>query len=143
MTRKVSSAEKAIKPLVAAEVARRIEGENPFLSFLRDQGSSIPVAEYGGIPFGPGATEHGDSTISDIWISPLHEGKGAGSALIKALEQVIRDRGYGDASIQVAAANKRALHLYRHLGYIEHWLRPEFDPILETRLKKVGLKKQF
>jgi GNAT superfamily N-acetyltransferase len=93
------------------------EGENPFLPFPRDQGTRVLVAEYGGMPVGLGATEHGDNNISDIWISPLHEGKGAGSALIKALEQVIRDRSYGDASIQVAAANKRRCAVVRGRDY--------------------------
>lgn len=66
---------KAIKPLVTADLARRIEGENPLLSFLRDQGSGVLVAEYGGIPVGLGATDQADNNISDIWISPVHEAR--------------------------------------------------------------------
>ena len=107
---------KAIKPLVPAEVAERIEIDNPFWPFLRDQGASILVAEWGGVLVGLGATEHADNNISDIWVSPTHEGNGAGSALIGALEQVIRDRGFREETLQVAAGNERALDLYLHLG---------------------------
>jgi len=131
----------AIKPLVAADVAKRIENNNPFLPFLRDQGARVLVAELDGALVGLGASEHGDNNISDIWISPLHEGKGAGSALITALEQVISDRGFADVTIQVAAANKRALSLYRHLGYVEQWRREELDPILGVSFEKVGPRK--
>lgn len=87
--------------------------------------------------------EHADDTISDIWISPSFEGRGAGSALIKALEAEIAERGYSEAQMQVAALNERALGLYEHLGYLQIWRKTMFDPILETTLEKIGLSKKL
>ncbi|WP_394713532.1 GNAT family N-acetyltransferase [uncultured Roseibium sp.] len=130
-------------PLVDPAVARRILGANPFVPFLHDQGKNVLVATYGDTPAGIGASENLDNHISDIWVSPAFEGKGVGSALIGAAEQAIRGRGYLEASIHVAADNKRALGLYTHLGFAEQWRRQEFDPILNTALAKVRLIKRL
>ncbi|WP_342585791.1 GNAT family N-acetyltransferase [Sinorhizobium alkalisoli] len=115
----------------------------PILScrFCKNWGPRVVVAEIGGAAAGIGACECNDNTISDIWIAPAFEGRGAGSALIGALEAQIAGRGYAEAHIQVAVRNERALQLYRHLGYRETWRKVLFDPILETDLEKVGLSK--
>lgn len=63
-------------PLVPVEVASRIEKENPFFTFLKDQGGKILVAEADGALAGIGASEHSDNYISDIWVAPEHERKG-------------------------------------------------------------------
>ncbi|ASY63870.1 acetyltransferase [Sinorhizobium sojae CCBAU 05684] len=137
----LSAWRKGIGPLVSASVAARITASNPFVPFLRELRSLALVAEIDGRAAGIGACERGDDTISDIWIAPAFEGRGAGSALIRALEAQIAGRGYAKAHIQVAALNERALQLYRHLGYREIWRKVLFDPILETDLEKIGLSK--
>lgn len=133
--------QKGIAPLVSVNVAAAIEQTNPFLPFVRELGSRILVAETDGEPAGLGACEHGDDVISDIWVDPAFEGRGAGSALMKALESQIAHRGYRQARIQVAAQNARALQLYQHLGYQVRWRKVAFDPILRIDLEKVGLSK--
>ncbi|TAY79725.1 GNAT family N-acetyltransferase [Rhizobium ruizarguesonis] len=137
----LASWRKGILPLVAAEVALRIEKDNPFIPFLNEQGGSILVAEADGALAGLGASEYRDNHISDIWVAPEHEGKGVGSALIKALEDQFRAQGFSEATIQVSANNKRALGLYQHLGYHETWRGFDHDPILNTSLEKVALIK--
>ncbi|WEX86061.1 GNAT family N-acetyltransferase [Sinorhizobium garamanticum] len=132
---------KGIKPLVSAQVAAKIAASNPFLPFLRELGSRVLVAEIDSEPAGLGASEREDDTISDIWIAPTFEGRGAGSALIGALEAEIAARGYAEAHIHVAAMNERALRLYQHLGYRQLWREVLFDPILENNLEKIGLSK--
>ncbi len=132
---------KGIRPLVSAHVAEATEQTNPFLPFVRELGPRILVAEVGGAPAGLGASENEDDVISDIWVAPAFEGRGAGSALIKALEAQIAERGYRQAAIQVAARNERALQLYQHLGYRVLWRKVAFDPILQTELEKIGLSK--
>ncbi len=134
---------KGIKPLVPAEVALAIEQDNPFVPFLRQMGSSILVAEVEGQAAGIGACEHADDTISDIWVAPAFEGRGAGSALIRALETQILDRGYSEARIEVAAANERALELYQRLGYQQLWRKVVSDPVLRTKLEKIGLARRL
>ncbi|NSZ66056.1 GNAT family N-acetyltransferase [Agrobacterium tumefaciens] len=136
----LASWRKGIKPHVDDAVAARIEDQNPF---IRQLGPQILVAEYQGKAAGIGASEHGDNQISDIWVAPEFEGRGAGWLLIRALERQIADRGFAEAFIHVTAANGRALGLYRHLGYRDVWQRSEFDPILEATLEKIRLKKIF
>ena len=137
----LASWKKGIMPLVPVEVASRIEKENPFVPFLKDQGGNILVAEADGALAGIGASEHADNCISDIWVAPEHEGKGIGTALILALEAQFRDRDFREASIRVAADNLRALDLYLHLGYHETWRGFDYDPILCVTLEKVALLK--
>ncbi|PDT45665.1 GNAT family N-acetyltransferase [Sinorhizobium fredii] len=134
---------KGIRPLVPAEVALAIEEDNPFVPFLRQMGSSILVAEIEGQAAGIGACENADDTISDIWVAPEFEGRGGGSALIKALETQIFDRGYSEARIEVAAANERALGLYQRLGYRPLWRKVVLDPVLRTDLEKIGLARRL
>lgn len=133
--------QKGIAPLVPANVAVSIGQTNPFLPFVRELGSRILVAETDGEPAGLGACEDGDDVISDIWVAPACEGRGAGSALIRALESQIARRGYRQARIQVAAQNERALQLYQRLGYRVLWRKIAFDPILKIDLEKIGLSK--
>ncbi|OHV82517.1 GNAT family N-acetyltransferase [Ensifer sp. LCM 4579] len=137
----LSAWRKGIAPLVTETVATRIAASNPFLPFLEGLGSRVLVAEIDGAAAGIGACERNDDTISDIWIAPAFEGRGAGSALIGALEAQIAGRGYAEAHIQVAARNERALQLYRHLGYREIWRKVLFDAVLETDLEKISLSK--
>jgi [ribosomal protein S18]-alanine N-acetyltransferase len=132
---------KGIEPLVPEHVSLKIERSNPFLPFLQELGSRALVAEIDGEPAGLGACEHADDTISDVWIAPAFEGRGAGSALIRALEAEIAGRGYAAVQIQVAALNARAFQLYQHLGYRRLWRKVLFDPILEIELEKIGLSK--
>jgi ribosomal-protein-alanine N-acetyltransferase len=101
------------------------------------------VAEVQGRAAAIGACEDADDCISDIWVAPAFEGQGAGSALIRALEVQILSRGYTEARIQVAAANARALGLYRHLGYRQLWRRIVSDPVLGTQLEKIGLARRL
>ena len=134
---------KGLKPHVPDTVAARIERGNPFLPFLREMGSRVLVAVVDGSAAGIGACEHGDDYISDVWVSPRFEGRGAGKALVRALEREISMRGYPLARIDVAAANVRALQLYKHLGYTQAWRSTVQDPILEISLEKIGLVKSL
>ncbi len=88
-----------ILPLVTDDIVSRVEKYNPFIPFLEEQGGNILVVETDGVLAGIGAAEHGDNHISDIWVAPQHEGKGVGSALIAALEEQFRARGFAEATI--------------------------------------------
>ncbi|HCV71399.1 MULTISPECIES: GNAT family N-acetyltransferase [Rhizobium/Agrobacterium group] len=137
----LASWRKGILPLVNAEVASRIESNNPFIPFLKEQGENILVASVDGVLAGLGASEDRDNHISDIWVAPENEGKGVGSALIAALEERFRAAAFAEATISVSADNARALGLYLHLGYHETWRGFAHDPILDTTLEKISLAK--
>lgn len=134
---------RGIAPIVPKDVRQKIVSDNPFLPFLKTLGPAVIVATIDGAPVGIDACEHADNTISDIWVSPAFEGRGIGSALVRALETEILGRKYKTANIQVAALNTRAFCLYRHLGYREEWRQVTFDPILNVELEKIGLSKRL
>ncbi|KQV35592.1 MULTISPECIES: GNAT family N-acetyltransferase [unclassified Rhizobium] len=134
---------KGIGPLVPAATSSKIESKNPFIPFLSEMGARILVAIVDGRAAGIGACENEDDYISDIWVSPEFEGRGVGSALVRALEREILSRGYPAARIHVAAANERALGLYERLGYKQNVRETAFDPILEIYLEKIGLQKNL
>ena len=87
------------------------------------------------------ATELGDNYISDVWVAPDHEGRGVATALIAAVEAVIRARGFDCFEIEVLTANERALRLYRHLGYEVTWQGCRDDLALAQELPKTRLSK--
>ena len=71
-----------------------------------------------------------DPGTGRLWmlaVRPSWQGLGVGTALIAALEERVRERGLGQASLTVELDNPRAEALYRRLGYtggpevIESW----------------------
>jgi GNAT superfamily N-acetyltransferase len=47
------------------------------------------------------------------------EGKGAGSALMRAAESWARDRGYRTLTLNVFGGNSHARDVYEHLGFVQ------------------------
>lgn len=135
--------QKGIGPLVPVSVYQRVSAENPFRPFLAVLGENVLVAEIENHVVGLAARENGDNHITDLWVDPDSEGMGAGSSLLGTLEMQIFDSGYGNANIDVAAANARALSLYQHRGYEIDWQERRFDPILQIELEKIGLSKSL
>lgn len=111
---------KGIGDLVGLGAHSRIS-EATFSGFAETSHAEIVVAELNGEVVGFAGTEHGDNCISDVWVAPLYEGRGLGTALVTSLELIIADRGYDDAEIEVLSVNGRALRLYRRLGYTVIW----------------------
>lgn len=112
-----------------------------FALFVTVHRGEILVAEIGGAVAGFACTELGDNYISDVWVSPDQEGRGVATALIAAVEAVIRTRGFDGFEIEVLSANHRALRLYRHLGYRTVWEGSRDDPALALELPKTRLRK--
>lgn len=55
--------------------------------------------------------------IGELATREAAEGRGVGSALVRACEQWAREQGYRMIGLATGAANARALGFYRHLGY--------------------------
>lgn len=54
--------------------------------------------------------------LEDLFILPVHQGKGYGSEVIRLLEEIVKE--YSESLyIEVAARNQSAAKLYRKLGY--------------------------
>ena len=129
--------------LHVGDVARSRDIHGLFLAFARDFHAELLVAAIDGRLAGFGATEHGDNFISDIWVAPEYFRRGVGSALLQALERIIRERGYDRAGISALSANERAIGLYRRQGYdvVKH--EEVFDEALGEVVGKTYLQKRL
>ena len=57
--------------------------------------------------------------IHDLAVLPEHRGRGIGKALIAAVEQIARERGYWGLTLEVDERNERARQTYRAVGFQE------------------------
>lgn len=135
--------QRGIAPLVPGLVWDRVRAANPFRPFLRHRRDAVVVAEMAGEPAGIAARDDGSDYISDLWVSPLHEGQGVGSALLQSLEQAIAESGHGRARLEVLTSNARAMALYRRRGYRPVWEAFKRDVTLGIQLHKTGMAKSL
>jgi ribosomal protein S18 acetylase RimI-like enzyme len=60
--------------------------------------------------------------VHDIHVSPAARGRGVGTTMMDALEDLAREHRFAKITLEVAASNTGAIALYRRLGYagLEH-----------------------
>lgn len=56
--------------------------------------------------------------LSNLGVVPAWRGRGAGTALVEAACDLIRDRGYAGATLGVGVDNEAAHRLYARLGFV-------------------------
>jgi GNAT superfamily N-acetyltransferase len=70
-------------------------------------------------------TTLGVPEIGDVFVPVELRGRGIGTELSEAAEQMARGRGHRQISISASTANEGALRLYRRLGYRDAGLPPK------------------
>lgn len=70
-------------------------------------------------------TTLGVPEIGDVFVPVELRGRGIGTELSEAAEQMARGRGHGQISISASTANEGALRLYRRLGYRDAGVPPK------------------
>ena len=70
-------------------------------------------------------TALGVPEIGDVFVPAELRGRGIGTQLSEAAEQMARMRGHRQISISASIANEGALRLYRRLGYRDAGLPPK------------------
>ena len=70
-------------------------------------------------------TTLGVPEIGDVFVPAELRGRGIGTELSEAAEQMARERGHHQISISASIANEGALRLYRRLGYRDAGLPPK------------------
>jgi ribosomal protein S18 acetylase RimI-like enzyme len=70
-------------------------------------------------------TTLGIPEIQDVFVPENLRGRGIGSELSRAAEQLAGQRGYARISISASIENDGALRLYRRLGYHDADLQPQ------------------
>jgi GNAT superfamily N-acetyltransferase len=78
--------------------------------------------------------------VSDLWVHPSAQGRGAGTALLARLEAEIADRGFGTGRLRCLEVNVRSRAFYAARGWVEVRIHPhETIPLNTVDLtKRVG-----
>jgi len=95
-----------------------------FLEFLRSVGgsmSNILVATDGGkiVGYVNPVIDGREAWVGGVGVVPTHRGKGIAKKLMTAAEDVCRDKGVDEISLEVIVGNDRAYKLYKRLGFSE------------------------
>lgn len=123
--------------------ADRVALKTEFITFCREHGDAIIMAELDGALAGWGAREDHDHVISDLWVSPHSQGKGVGAALLDALEIAIANAGFAHAELETYAGNDGAVRFYVRQGYSIIWRGMKHSPSLNYALDKLRLSKRL
>ena len=109
-----------VLPLMVADEADYLVGELPNGRLVAAGGADLrPTADAG--------------LLWQLAVHPLLQGLGIGTALVTALEQRLRARGYAEARLTVEHDNPDAARLYRRLGYLECGSSVESWPVAGGR----------
>ncbi|WP_105386134.1 GNAT family N-acetyltransferase [Neorhizobium alkalisoli] len=114
-----------------------------FLDYPATAKGDVAVAELNGRIVGWAAREGEPDHISDIWIDPAFQGRGAGSALLHHFLGRIAADGFRLAKINTRATNLGAIGLYQRSGFSIVWRGLEQDLSLGIPLEKVHLEKEL
>jgi ribosomal protein S18 acetylase RimI-like enzyme len=66
-----------------------------------------------------GLVQPAEAEINGLWVHPAHQGKGAGTLLLRAGEEAILGAGHQKAWLECSAFNPRAVAFYQRRGYVE------------------------
>lgn len=104
---------------VERQLKRAADGDVDYLAVCTP--ADLPVAR-GGIDY---RVTEGAGTLWQLAVHPALQSCGIGTALVRASEQRIRDRGLRWAELGVEEENPRARALYERLGYVAYDRRPD------------------
>ena len=122
---------------------RRDHARNAFQQFLANRWLRVTVADFDGQLSGWASREKLDDEISDLWVDPLQQRKGLGSALLSAMEAEIAGAGFEAARLQTHARNLAAVGFFQKHGYAVNWLSVDYSQRLDRNIESVGLRRQF
>ncbi|MBW6420339.1 GNAT family N-acetyltransferase [Rhizobium sp. XQZ8] len=103
--------------------------------------AEVYVADLDGEVIGWGARDGAPNYISDLWVHPDHQGKGAGKALLLHICDLIRSEGHDKATLHTQANNTGGIRLYERCGFVIVWRGMEHSKSMGIDLEKVHLEK--
>jgi ribosomal-protein-alanine N-acetyltransferase len=115
--------------------------EVAFLSFLRNNWERVLVGEIDGALAGWVASERGDGTITDLWVTPEMQRQGLGSLLLEQMESRIVSMNIDTAHLATHVRNTVAVDFFRKRGYAVSSLSTSYAAKLDQNVETIGLRK--
>ena len=114
-----------------------------FASGAVEAGERLIVAESNGAICGFCGYDDHKGYLSDLWVSPVWQGKGVAQALLHEMRSTMQDQGRRFLTLEVLAQNHRAFAFYKKHGFVETKRRVKYDPVLKRRLMKIWMMQRL
>lgn len=134
--------ERDLLPFLSGAAASRDAERNRLSEAVREGLDRIIVAEVNGVAVGWCQRARGRAYIPFLFVTPLLQNNGVGSALLRRMESLIELEGADRIQLDTLADNVRAVNFYQHQGYQILALKTEGRPGRETQMS-VRLEKRL
>jgi ribosomal-protein-alanine N-acetyltransferase len=134
--------ERDLLPFLNGPAASRSAERTRLSSAVHDGLDRIIVAEVNGVAVGWCLRARGRAYIPFLFVTPLLQNQGVGSALLRRMESILELGGADRIQLDTLADNVRAVNFYQHHGYQILALKSEGQPGRETQMS-VRLEKRL
>jgi ribosomal-protein-alanine N-acetyltransferase len=134
--------ERDLLPFLNGSAASREAERNRLSAAVRDGLDRIIVAEVDEVAVGWCQRARGRAYIPFLFVTPLLQNQGVGSALLRRIESLLELEGSDRIQLDTLADNVRAVNFYQHQGYQILALKSEGAPGRETQMS-VRLEKRL
>lgn len=132
--------ERDLMPFLHGAAANPQSERKRLSAAVRELLDRIIVAEIDDVAVGWCARQRGKAYIPYLFVTPLLQNHGIGSALLRRMESMLELQGADRVQLDTLADNVRAVNFYQHQGYQILVLRTEGKPgqagSLSVRLEK-------
>ena len=134
--------ERDLLPFLHGSAASREAERNRLSAAVRDGLDRIIVAEVNEVSVGWCQRARGRAYIPFLFVTPLLQNQGVGTALLRRMESMLELEGHDRIHLDTLADNVRAVNFYQHQGYQILALKTEGQPGRDTQTS-VRLEKRL
>ena len=134
--------ERDLLPFLNGAAASRNAEQQRLTAAVRDGLDRVIVAEVNGVAVGWCQRIRGRAYIPFLFVTPLLQNQGIGSALLRRMESLLELEGADRIQLDTLADNVRAVNFYQHLGYQILALKSDGPQGRETQMS-VRLEKRL
>jgi ribosomal-protein-alanine N-acetyltransferase len=132
--------ERDLMPFLSSGTANKQSEKKRLSVAVHELLDRIIVAEIDGVAVGWCARQRGKAYIPYLFVTPLLQNHGIGSALLRRMESMLELQGADRVQLDTLADNVRAVNFYQHQGYQILVLKSEGKPgqqgAMSIRLEK-------
>jgi ribosomal-protein-alanine N-acetyltransferase len=134
--------ERDLLPFLNGAAGARNAEQARLTAAVRDGFDRIIVAEVDEVAVGWCQRIRGRAYIPFLFVTPLLQNQGVGSALLRRMESILELEGHDRIQLDTLADNVRAVNFYQHQGYQILALKSEGQPGRDAQMS-VRLEKRL